>query len=116
MIPFERALEAFRPLLQAHGFQLDQVERPASEADNGFAEYLSPGLKLRLVWEGHERALWVESARLEGTMVISRWQDVEWSVAGRRLPLDRDLSDARVERLRAALEQFLAQVRRTRQA
>ena len=52
--------------------------------------------------------MWIESARTQGAEVISRWVDVEWSLAGERLPLDHDLSDTRVDRLATALERFLA--------
>jgi hypothetical protein len=65
-------------------------------------------LRLRLVWEGNEHALWIESAREVDAQIVSRWTDIEWSLAGSRLPLDREVSPERVERLAVALEVFLA--------
>jgi hypothetical protein len=104
---FERARERLVPVLEAYGFRLAEVERPAREGENAYAEYFRRGIRLRLVWEGRERALWVESAREVSAQIVSRWTDVEWSVAGARLPLDTDLSDARLERLATAVESFL---------
>ncbi|MCB9519114.1 MAG: hypothetical protein H6691_09345, partial [Gemmatimonadales bacterium] len=42
-----------------------------------------------------------------GGSIISRWIDIEWSVAGTRQPLDTALDDARLERLGQALGRFL---------
>ena len=106
--PFESALQRIRPILLARGFRLDYVERPEAGAGVALAEYFAGEVRLRLVWEGREHALWVESARQAGAQVVSRWQDVEWTVAGHRLPLDQDLSEARIERLESALQRFLA--------
>jgi hypothetical protein len=92
----------------AHGLRLASLERASTDDPNAYAEYLGPRLRVRLVYEGRERAMWLESARTQGAEVISRWVDVEWSLAGERLPLDRDLSDTRVDRLAVALERFLA--------
>jgi hypothetical protein len=64
-------------------------------------------LRLRLAWEGRERVLWVEAARQEGAQVVSRWHDVEWALAGERLPVNRDTSDARLDALVEALRRFL---------
>jgi len=55
------------------------------------------------VWEARAHALWVETARTSGYQIVSRWQDVEWSVAGRRLPVDYDTSEERIDRLLAAV-------------
>ncbi len=106
---FERARERLLPVLQACGFRLAQVERPEHDGENAYAEFFRRGVRLRLVWEGRERALWVESAREVSAQIVSRWTDVEWSVAGTRLPLDTDLSDARLERLAGAVESFLGE-------
>ena len=93
---------------RSHGFRLAAVSRAAHVRDHAFVEYVGPGLRLRLVWEGRERVFWVESAREESAQIISRWYDVEWAVAGQQLPLDTDTSDDRIERLAAALDRFLA--------
>ena len=106
--PFVRAQERIDRVVRSHGFRLAAVSRPSNAGDHGFVEHVGPGLRLRLVWEGRERVLWVESAREESAQIISRWYDVEWSLAGQQLPLDSDTSEGRIERLAAALEQFLA--------
>ena len=99
---FDRALERLRPMVRAYGFRLVSVQRPL-RAQHGFAEYHREGRRLCLVWESHAHALWVETARTAGFQIVSRWQDVEWSVAGKRLPLDCDTSDERIDRLLAAV-------------
>ena len=112
---FDRALERLRPVAVAHGLRLTLLERPARQGEHGFAEYAGPALRLRLVWEATARALWVETARAQGAEVVSRWTDVEWALAGERLPLDLDLGPERIERLARSVDAFLAEaVRPTR--
>lgn len=105
--PFLKADQRLRPLILDRGFRLMGIDYPDRARGNAMAEYASGPLRLRLVWEGEARALWVESARQEGSEVVSRWSDVEWVVAGERQPLDQDLSDARIERLAAATLRYL---------
>ena len=105
--PFLRADQRLRPLLLDRGFRLLGVEYPDRARGSAAAEYGQAHVRLRLVWEGEARALWVESARQEGAEVVSRWNDVEWAVAGERQPLDQDLSDARIERLAGAVLRYL---------
>ncbi len=99
---FDRALARLRPMVRAYGFRLVGVQRP-QRISHGFAEYHRTDQRLCLVWESRAQALWVESARASGFQVVSRWQDVEWSVVGKRLPLDCDTSDERIDRLLAAV-------------
>ncbi|HEX9755940.1 MAG TPA: hypothetical protein VGA42_09555 [Gemmatimonadales bacterium] len=105
---FERARERLAPVLEAGGFRLVSLERDENASDSAFAEYFRRALRLRLVWEGRERVLWVEAARQEGAQVVSRWHDVEWALAGERLPVNRDTSDARIDALVEAVRRFLA--------
>lgn len=109
--PFTRASLALGPLIEAHGFRC--VARDYSEGieASAFAEYGLGDVRLRLTWEGEERVLFIECARVAGASMVSRWVDIEWTVAGERLPVDRDLSDARLDRLAAALVAFLARAR-----
>ena len=105
--PFTRASIFLGPVIEAHGFRLvsrDYAE--GSEADAS-AEYALGDIRLRLVWEGTARSFWIESGRQSGGSMISRWTDIEWSVAGQRLPVDEDLSDVRLERIASALAAFL---------
>ncbi len=101
---FESAREALLPLMSAHRFRLGALEY---ESGNAYAEYWRRGLRLRLVWEGTEQALWVDAAPESGANLIGRWQDIEWQLAGERLPVDRDRSEARVERLLGAVGRYL---------
>lgn len=107
---FERALERLRPLMAAHHLRLTLLERPARPGEHGFAEYAGRTFRLRLVWEASARALWVETARSQGAEVVSRWTDVEWTLAGERLPLDLELGPDRIERLARSVDAFLAGV------
>jgi hypothetical protein len=111
--PFLRADTRLRPLLMDRGFRLVGVDYPDRARGNAMAEYVHGYLRLRVVWEGEARALWVESARQEGSEVVSRWTDVEWAQAGARQPLDQDLTDARIERLALATLRYLDQAGRT---
>lgn len=112
--PFVRADQRLRPLILDRGFRLVGMEYPDRARGSAFAEYVHGYLRLRLVWEGEARALWVESARQAGAEVVTRWADVEWSLAGDRQPLDQDLSDGRIERLAAATLRYLDRAGRDR--
>jgi hypothetical protein len=106
--PFTRASIYLGPLLEGWGFVPTAREYEDASEGRAVAEYLRGGVALRLVWEGGEdRALWLETARSTGGSIISRWTDIEWIVAGRRLELDRATDDARLQRLASALAEFL---------
>jgi hypothetical protein len=107
---FEETRERLVPLLQGHGFRLAVLEH---EDPNAFAEYWRKGLRLRLVWEGHEQVLWIEAAPDGGAQVVGPWRDIEWIAAGERLPVDRDTTATRTDRLLAVVERFLADRQRT---
>lgn len=106
--PFTRASLYLGPLFEAHGFRCVAREYDEGVEASASAEYRHRNLAMRLVWEGEERALWIEAARAADGAIISRWTDIEWAVAGERLPLDTALDDGRLERLAAALVAFLA--------
>jgi hypothetical protein len=105
--PFTRASIYLGPLLEGWGFVPTAREYAEEVEGRAVAEYLRGSIALRLVWEPVERALWLETARSTGGSIISRWIDIEWTVAGKRLPLDQATDDARLERLAAALVAFL---------
>ena len=104
---FEQAREHLLPVLRAHGFKVASVERAASEDVNAYAEYFRRGIRLRLVWEAQAHALWIESAREVDAQIVSRWVDIEWCLAGERLPLITDTTPERLEMLVEALDNFL---------
>lgn len=101
---FESAREQLALLLAPHRFRLGALDY---ESGNACAEFWRPGLRLRLVWEGTEQSLWIDAAPESGANLIGRWQDIEWQLAGERLPLDTDLSEGRVERLLGAAGRYL---------
>lgn len=107
--PFEHARARLTPLAQAYGFRPVLLELPERGQPHGFAEFSRGEYRIRLVWEGEEKALWLEAARQAGNEIVSRWTDIEWGLAGERLPLDRDVSDERLDRLELALAAFVLQ-------
>ncbi len=107
--PFDLAHARITPLCQAYGFRQFLLERPERGQPHGFAEYSRGDFRLRLVWEGVEKALWLEAARHVAGEIVGRWTDIEWSLAGERLPLDREVGDDRLERLEFALAAFVLQ-------
>ncbi len=107
--PFEYARARLTPLAEAYGFRPVLVELPEHGQPHGFAEFSRGAYRIRLVWEGEEKALWLEAARQAGNEIVSRWTDIEWSLAGERLPLDRDTGDGRLDRLEFALAAFVLQ-------
>lgn len=108
--PFSRASVFLGPALEGFGFQLMAREYQDGVAASAFAEYARGALRLRLVWEGAEQVLWVEAGRASGGSMISRWQDIEWIVAGKPLPPDHSLDDDRLDRLGQAVVAYLKMV------
>jgi hypothetical protein len=106
--PFEEARARLTPVFQALGFRLFAVELPERGSRHAFAEFARRDLRIRLVYEGEEQVLWLEAARQAGSEIVSRWTDIEWSIAGARRPLERGLDDARLDRLEGALGAFVA--------
>lgn len=109
--PFTRASIFLGPLFEAHGFRVVAREYEEGSEASASAEYSLNDVRLRLAWDGEERVVWIEAARQSGGAVVTRWTDIEWAVAGKRLPPDADLSDARLESLANALVAFLARGR-----
>jgi hypothetical protein len=109
--PFARASLLIGPVLEQLGFTLTSREYSEGVEASAFAEYSRGSLRLRLVWEGTERVLWMESARASGGSIISRWQDIEWIVAGQQLPVDYALDDDRLDRLGQAVVSYLGMLK-----
>lgn len=106
--PFEDARARLTPVFQALGFRPFGVELPEKGTRHAFAEFARQDLRIRLVWEGEEQVLWLEAARQAGSEIVSRWTDIEWSIAGHRRPLERGTDATRLDRLEGALGAFLA--------
>lgn len=111
--PFSRASTFLGPVLEGYGFQVIAREYQDGMEASAFAEYARGALRLRLVWEGTERALWIEAGRAAGGSMISRWQDIEWIVAGEPLPTDHAVDDDRLDRLGQAIVTYLKMIRST---
>jgi hypothetical protein len=106
--PFTRGSLYLGPLFEAHGFRLVARDYDEGIEASASAEYALGDIRLRLAWDGTERVLWIEAARQSGGAVTSRWTDIEWAVAGKRLPVQAEMSDERLETLASALVAFLA--------
>jgi hypothetical protein len=105
--PFLEAKETIEPVLFAAGLRFVAVDHDPGARGHAFAEYVRPGERLRLVWEGHQRALWIETARERDAQIISRWSDIEWILAGARVPLNPDTGEGRMAQLVMALVEYL---------
>jgi len=99
--------EALDPVLLAAGLRFAGMERLPDSSGTATAEYSGRGRRLRLVWEGRERALWIDAARERDAQIVSRWTDIEWSLAGTALPVNCELSDDRIAELVLAAVEFL---------
>ncbi len=106
--PFDAARLRVEPVTQAYGFRMISLEYPDASSPHAVIEFQRKGMGLRLVWEGEMQALFIEAARLAGNDAVSRWQDIEWRIAGTQLPLNRDVGPERIEQLVSVLGQFLA--------
>jgi len=109
--PFSRASLLIGPVLEQLGFMVIAREYSPGVEASAIAEYSRGSLRLRLVWEGTERVLYVEAARAAGASIISRWRDVEWMVAGEQLPVDYALDDDRLDRLGEAVVTYLGMIK-----
>lgn len=108
--PFSRASLFLGPVLERLGFSLVSREYSEGVEASAFSEYAKGSLRFRLVWEGTERLLWVETGRASGGSMISRWQDVEWIMAGAPQPPDPALDDDRLDRLGDAVVRYVSRV------
>jgi hypothetical protein len=105
--PFLEAKETIEPVLFAAGLRFVAVDHDPGAEGHAFAEYARAGERIRLVWEGHERVLWIEAARERDAQIISRWTDIEWILAGERLGLNPDVGEGRMGELVMALVEYL---------
>ncbi|MEO8633983.1 MAG: hypothetical protein ABI587_01790 [Gemmatimonadales bacterium] len=106
--PFDEARLRIQLVAQSYGFRMISLEYPDETTPHAVIEFQRRGMAFRLVWEGEIQALFIEAARLAGNDAVSRWQDIEWRIAGTNLPLNRSTGKARIEELAIALERFIA--------
>jgi hypothetical protein len=112
--PFLLAKEILEPVLFAAGLRFVATDRGEGRDGHAFAEYSRRGERIRLVWEGTERALWLESAPERDAQIIGRWTDIEWILAGARRPLNPDTGEERMAELTEALADYLVRGRGAR--
>ena len=97
---FELMRRQLEPTLRSLGFQLAVERYDRAAFGSACAEYRRRGAELRLVWDGKEGALWAESR----PGPAESWRDVETQTTGGRPALDKADDQARVARLRNAIE------------
>ena len=95
--PFDDARLKIQSIAQAHGFRMISVDYPDARTPHAMIEFQRRGMAFRLVWEGEIQALFIEAARLAGNDAVSRWQDIEWRIAGTKLPLNRETGTERID-------------------
>jgi hypothetical protein len=78
--------DALDPLFRAARYRPVGLEHVGKGARSGTAEYRTESRRLRIVCEGEEGALWVDTAAERDAQIISPWIDIEWLVTGRRAP------------------------------
>ena len=106
--PFDAARLRVKLIAQAYGFRMISLDYPDATTPHAIIEFQRRDMGFRLVWEGTVQALFIEAARLAGNDAVTRWQDIEWRIAGTMLPLNRETGAERITQLAAVLERFLA--------
>ncbi len=104
---FLTAKEALDPVVRAGGYRFAGMDLVGDEEPSATAEYRGRGRRLRLVYEGSERLLWIDVATERDAQIISRWTDIEWILAGERLPPNFELNDERIGELVTAAAKYL---------
>jgi hypothetical protein len=105
--PFLAAREALDPVIKAGGYRFVGLETWGSEDDSALAEYRGHGRRLRVVYEALESSLWVDTATERDTQIVSRWIDIEWLLAGKRLEPNFEVSEDRIGALVTAAARFM---------
>lgn len=96
----QRAFAELRPTLEALGFSVAVEHFDHHAFGSVYVEYRRRGKWIRLVWDGKESVLLAQVSPAQENV----WSDVEGTPSGPSKPLDRDLDDDRIERLRDAIE------------
>lgn len=102
------AREALEPLFRAAGYRFVVLEPIGDDGRSGIAEYRTSSRRLRIVVEGSEDTIWIDTATERDAQIISPWTDIEWSLAGQRLPPIRGTSPERITALVEAAAHYLA--------
>lgn len=104
---FLAAREAVDPIFKAAGYRFAGADQWGDQGEGASGEYRGHGRRVRLVYEGSEGAIWLDTAAEHDTQIVSRWVDIEWILAGARLDPNHDLSEDRLEALVVAAAKFV---------
>ena len=98
----QRAFAELRPTLEALGFSLAVEHFDHHAFGSVYVEYRRREKWIRIIWDGKESALLAHVSPAEENV----WTDVEAMPGSAAIPVDRDLDDDRIERLRDAIERI----------
>lgn len=102
------AKEALEPLFRAAGYRLIGLEKIGDTGRSATAEYRTTGRQIRIVCEGDENAIWIDTAAERDAQIVSPWTDIEWLVTGKRLPPAVGITPERIGELVESAAGYLA--------
>jgi len=108
--PFAAARADLEPVLEAVGFRLAGESYHPEAFGSASADYRQRGRRLRLIWDGKDRWLWLEASPAGNDHpTAADYRDVE-KLVGRApagFAVEADLIQERLMQLRAALQELL---------
>jgi hypothetical protein len=96
----QRAFAELRPTLEDLGFSVAVEHFDHYAFGSVYVEYRRREKWIRIIWDGKECVLLAQVSPAQENV----WTDVESPPGSPPKPFDRDLDDARIERLRNAIE------------
>jgi hypothetical protein len=88
--------------LEDFGFSLAVEHFDHHAFGSAYVEYRRRGKWIRIIWDGKESVLLARVSAAQDNV----WTDIETMPRSAPMPLDRDLDDNRIERLRGAIERI----------
>ena len=98
----QRAFAELRQTLEGVGFSLAVEHFDHHAFESVYVEYRRRGKWIRIIWDGKESVLLAHVSPAQENV----WTDVETMPGSAPKPVDRDLDDERIERLRDAIERI----------
>jgi len=109
--PFRLARSQLEPALASAGFRLATECYDPEAFGSVYTEYVGRGRRLRLIWDGKDRWLWIEAGPAgEEHPSLADWHDLEreFEIASDRItPVDAQTAPARLANLKSALDAML---------